>query len=377
MTVSLSPRKKEKILKIIETKQWLLPQKTAELKEIAGIVGLLESASEYFPWGRAQLSIIYDHLGTCIKNAYANSHARKRARAEYATAKSVLPRNMEYRLQHLCASYISRHIWRCKTKIQITNHTRASLEIIYKYIQSSQPWEMPIGHIVPRVPHFTATTDASTKAIGIDIPCIQTWCMIPYSAATYARVVANEIHINTLEFIGILVAYIITLEHYRAHSHLYPPSPTLHAYGDNTSANAWWTKSSTSSPMGRNLVRLYAEYKLLAPVHSTIAHIKGEANVVADTISRPDNLFIPKLTEIHSTSYPTLIHQITTHFKPKTHWHLFLPSPELLSCLKSALSAEYSPTRPKKPQNSGQFVRAESISSCSSTPNTCSAAYFL
>ena len=60
----------------------------------------------------------------------------------------------------------------------------------------------------------------------------------------------------------------------------------------------------TASHMGQNLLKLYAEYQLLAPVCSVTEHIKGENNVVADAISRPDQLFSPPLTHLPPLSPP-------------------------------------------------------------------------
>ena len=86
-------------------------------------------------------------------------------------------------------------------------------------------------------------------------------------------------------------------------------------------------------------------------------------NVVADAISRPDELFSPPLTQLYTTPYPTLITQVCRQYKEKRHWELFLPSVELKSALNSALSCDFLWERPKKPQNNGQFVLAERISS--------------
>ena len=131
--------------------------------------------------------------------------------------------------------------------------------------------------------------------------------------------------------------------------------------GDNTSANSWWRKMSTASPMGGNLVKLYAEYQLLAPVCSFSEHIKGVDNIVADAISRPDELFRPHLTEIYTTPYPVLIRQVCQRYKLKKRWDLFLISAELQSAMSSLLCSNLVTGRIKKPQNSGRFVPAGSI----------------
>ena len=140
-------------------------------------------------------------------------------------------------------------------------------------------------------------------------------------------------------------------EKYKENPTKFPPSPTLLVFSDNTTANAWWEKMNTHSKMGRNLLKLYAEYHLLSPVCSVTKHIKGSESVVADTISQPDKLFAPHLTHIYDTPYSTLITQVYQRYKVKRQWELFLISAELRSVLNSALSCDSFWERPKKVKN--------------------------
>ena len=81
MTVSISPRRREKVLRYLEAEGWLTTPKTAYLQDIAKVAGLLDSACEYFPWGRARLVLVYRLLGDSIKTSYGIA-ARQRRRAE-------------------------------------------------------------------------------------------------------------------------------------------------------------------------------------------------------------------------------------------------------------------------------------------------------
>ena len=218
-----------------------------------------------------------------------------------------------------------------------------------------------MGHIVEREPEFTSTTDSSEQAIGVHIPRIRAWCFLPFSKALCKRIKNKEVHINCLEFLGILLAHIMVQEKYAEDPSLYAPTPVMCALCDNTSANAWWNKMSTSSTMGCNVLKLYAEYQRLSPVHSLTKHIRGVDNVISDMISRPDELFTPHLTHLYDTPYTTLITQVYRQFRAERRWNLFLPSPNLLSAMNSALSSTPSPGRPQKPTNNGHFVPAAHI----------------
>ena len=361
MVVKLSPRRATKIIAYLETEGWLNINHKATIRDIAKVTGLIDSACEFFPWGRAQLLVLYALLRQTIKKFYNTTKALERAQKRIRTATRKMPTEMEYRLRFLPEKYMAREVWNNKTPIHITDDIRHSLVIIYKYIKTNQPWEQPIGHIVPRVPEFMSTSDASHKAIGVEVKRIQAWCLIPYSRELVLRIKANEVHINVLEFIGLLVSYIMVLERYKTDPTKYGPSPVMCLKGDNTSANSWWRKMSTASPMGGNLVKLYAEYQLLAPVCSFSEHIKGVDNIVADAISRPDELFRPHLTEIYTTPYPVLIRQVCQRYKLKKRWDLFLISAELQSAMSSLLCSNLVTGRIKKPQNSGRFVPAGSI----------------
>ena len=212
MTVQLSPRRREKILAYLTEERWLLPGKHATLKHIATVTGIIASAATYFPWGRAQLLVLYSLLHDHIASSY---HALQRTtgiKRRLAHAHRVMPKELSFRLSHLSSQYHAQYIWDNKMSITIPDAVRKSLQTLYKYIHSRQPWEQPIGHIVPRTPTFVATSDASTKAIGVHIPTIRAWCLIPFGPELSNRVDTGDVHINALEFIALLITYIMVQE---------------------------------------------------------------------------------------------------------------------------------------------------------------------
>ena len=358
MTVKISPRRKEKVMNYLKSEGWLDLTKTkrANIKEIATVPGLIGSAGEFFPWAKAQLLLINGLLCTCIKTAYNNARAMNRISKRADQAHRTMPAQMSYRLKFIKEKWQAEYIWRNKHRVLISIDIIRCCILVYKYLESGAPWERPIGHIVPRTPSFVSTGDACLKAIAVQIPRLQVWCLLPFSEELCARISRKEIHINVLEFIALLISFIIVQEKVKLHPEMYPPAPVLLAFGDNTSANAWWKKMSTHSQMGKNVLKLYAEYQLLSPVCSVSEHIKGSDNVIADTISRPHELFTPHLTHVWKTPYHKLIQQVCLRYEEKKLWEVFLPSAELLSALNLALSSDCSWERPKKPKNNGRFV---------------------
>ena len=63
-------------------------------------------------------------------------------------------------------------------------------------------------------------------------------------------------------------------------------------------ANAWMNKMSTSSIMGQNILRLFANYLLLSPIKGHTKHIAGKDNCQVDDISCVKELFTPQKTHI-------------------------------------------------------------------------------
>jgi hypothetical protein len=170
-----------------------------------------------------------------------------------------------------------------------------------------------------------------------------------------------------LEFVGVIVAFVVLTEWCRGRESQFPPHPVASISCDNTSAVAWCRKLSTNSTVGQNLLRLFAEFHLLSPIGIASSHIAGANNTVADFLSRPCDLYSPPLTSPSDRTVFSHIQQAYLKKKVLTSWTVFLPTPELLSALCSMLSSNASWERPKSPRNNGAFVPCASILSGSSS----------
>ncbi|KAG7339748.1 hypothetical protein IV203_025427 [Nitzschia inconspicua] len=289
MVVELSPRRREKLLSYIETEGWLSPRH-ASMRQVATVMGMVDSTAEYFPWARAQLFPLHDRLRHAIKHAYTRAKADMRVKQKVDSLKRQLPRALKERFDSLHCRTMAEFVWRNSYRIRIDAECIAALHIIYDYAKGGFPWEQPIGHIVPRDPAIEAFHDASAEAIGVYIPTLRCWCFVPISQAMWNRTKLLSthpafVHINALEFIGGLLCYIIALTAVSTRPSQFPPTPILQTDCDNTSAIAWFRKMTTSSVIGQNLIRLFAEFMLLSPLGLRMDHLAGELNTKADIIS--------------------------------------------------------------------------------------------
>jgi len=92
----------------------------------------------------------------------------------------------------------------------------------------------------------------------------------------------------------------------------------------------WWNKTSTESLLGRNAIKISAEFQLRSAIGTTIEFIKGIDNIVADTISGPHELFTPINENYSNFPYGYLAKQVSKEQKHLGSWRVFLPSAELL-----------------------------------------------
>ena len=379
MVVKLSPRRRQKLIALMETGNWTTTRKTANIKELAQIFGMLRSAAEFFPWALAQLLALQQIIRIAVRNGFAYAKMRHRhSHREIKQIERVMPRELSYRLRFIHEKFMLKTLWNSKIAIKINDDAKKSLKRLYDRLITDLPWETHIGHIVDRDYAIQSTQDASHLAIGVQIPALKIFLLLPYSKKTVSQIKDDKkVHINVLEFIAILLVQVIFLHEYRRAPLQFPPTPTCLCEGDNTSANSWITKLSTESTMGQNALRYYAEYTLNSPVALNTKHIKGELNIVADDISRVNELFSPKRHCLHDLPYSDLINQICTKYEEMKSWRIFLPSPEILCDLRSILSSESFMEAPSQRKTLGRYATVESISSTTAKGDTCSTHYFL
>jgi hypothetical protein len=205
--------------------------------------------------------------------------------------------------------------------------------------------------------------------------------MVPFGKDLFSRVKRLEkdedVHINSLEYIALLLASIIVNKIYKENPTVFPPSLTHLALGDNTPSLSWFNHHSTALAMGQNQIRLSAEYSIDANVKLSGKHLKGTLNTMADEISRPHERFTPHLTTIHDIPFSTLIKQVCQKHPILQSYWIFLLSPELFSALSLSLSRNAKWECPQNPQKNGRLVPVAAILSTGASFDKSTTRYFL
>ena len=129
--------------------------------------------------------------------------------------------------------------------------------------------------------------------------------------------------------------------------------------------------------MGQNVLRLFDQYTLNYKVTMSTEYISGKLNEIADTISRVNELFVPKKSHIYNVTFQLFIKKVCTKYSAMKYWRIFLRSPDLLSDLNFVLSSTLSMEEPKSRKKLGRFVTAKSISFGTANNGTSSTEYFL
>ena len=227
MMVQLSPRQREMIIAFIEFHCWATTNSTATIKEISQILGLLQNACGIFPLGMAQLFIVQNLLCVHIKKVFSNTQRNKRLQQLIVDKSNKVPSNLSYRLRYLKMAMECCFFWKFKSNIVISKQVRFAIKIIYDYLLGSEKWESPIGHLIPRDPFFESQGDASYMCIGVTVPAIKVFVLLPFSREIRQCIVNKELWINAMEFAALFIAYITFLAEYNLRPNEFPPFPVL------------------------------------------------------------------------------------------------------------------------------------------------------
>jgi hypothetical protein len=354
----------------------------AGIRDLGRLDGLLVNATEYHPWARCQFFLVQNLLRNAILTQYHRTKAYRDRKGLRDRIQSLLPRELWKRTDRIVAREVATYLWRNTVRIPLPAAVRRMLLDFRSFLAGSARIEMLIGHIVPRDAAIFSATDASIQAVGVLIPTCRIFCLVPISIATAARFYLGKrnplkLHINVFEFLGLFFAYVIVKIEILAHPEHYPAAPILHTDCDKTPALSWLRKMITASLWGQQLLRLFAEFLLDSPLGMAGEHLAGELNFAPDLVSRPCELYSPKLTDPLARSFQSHIQQICRRLPELESWKVFLPSPELLSLVSFQLSSDSNWERPNVPKQLGQFVPAAYISSGSAPNSVCSGHYFL
>ena len=119
----------------------------------------------------------------------------------------------------------------------ISKQVRFAIGTTYNYLNGSLKWESPFGHLIPRGSFYKSRGDASFCCIGVTIPKIKFFVLLPFSKELRQQILNQEVWINSLEFIALFIAYIAFLVEYNLRLDEFPPYLVLRLWGNNMSTN--------------------------------------------------------------------------------------------------------------------------------------------
>jgi hypothetical protein len=232
------------------------------------------------------------------------------------------------------------------------------------YVEDNEsPWEVPLGMIVPREPHFWSRGDASLEGGGAYCPGLSFWFDVAWSpkvlhgTRNVKPASPDYVHINALEFIVIILQLaairtrLDTMSPKEALTHFpngRPDIPVWLGETDNTVSASWENRATARSSQGQGLVSVYAELLKTSFVHTQCKHLAGVLNTVADDISR-NNFCLPPSERCSQLFRKHLLLASLDYFQP---------SPELLRLLTLRLFSRCSQAPCALPTALGQFVPA-------------------
>lgn len=364
LTFSLPSDKRAAIVKLLA--EWLT-KTDYNLMNAAKLHGKLADASRANRKGRAQFFAFQNAIRRALHRKFTQVRGYYKRQGKERLLRAQLPKHLHSRINSLIAKDMASLLWATSSKIAMTPAVLRELTQIYEHLRDpSKPWEMQIGHVIPRDATFTSIGDACTAGGGAFCDDLHYWFDTMWSLKTRAALVNNQIHINVMEFIVVLLqlAAVVTLAE---EQDLYKPLCQAFPSGipklakllirtDNSPSQNWAHKVSAKSERGQLFVGVYADLLERSTYAVHCNHIAGTSNTIADFISRPPSHSIPI----------DVRHQQIFNMAPKlATYRFFRPSLELLSLLESRLFSEQWLESPPLPKKLGQFEIAGSITLCS------------
>jgi hypothetical protein len=360
LTIGLLPYKRTRAIELLAS--WL-QQKDFNLLEIAALHGVLESLTRFNRWGRSWFFALQNALRHELNRRYYIVKRIYEKKDNGEVLKHQLPTNLHHRIQSIIAQEKAKLLWNSRYRMTLTNNVSVCLQVIHDYlVDETRAWEESIGFIIKRQPHAITIGDASKLGGGAHCDNLEYWFDLIWSPTVRHGVTNLKstdlgfVHINCLEFIVVIIQLAAVIVRLRTLSseqcarffpNGIPAQPVCQCLTDNIASMAWVNKVTTKSLQGQNLIGIYAEILHHSNIGVNSEHIRGILNTRADDISRPIS---PNL------SLAVRHEQIFLKHNCLRTWDFFLPNPELLQLLYSALFTKPSPVPPKVPKNLGRFV---------------------
>jgi len=368
LSVGMLDYKKDQLRELLE--EWQ-SRSAFELLDISRLLGILENHTRYARWARCWFASLQNAVRRILfqRLPIINRIYSKKARAYHFT--KVLPGHLASRVENLIAKEHAQLLWATRQRFRVGSEMRAAIGQLLAYVSdTADPWEVPLGMIVPRDPHLGSRGDACLLGGGAYSADLRYWFdlewnpRIVWGAKRLHPSDPGYVHINCLEFIIVilqLAALRVRLDTMdpedlaRTFPSGIPAIPVWLGETDNMVSKSWENKATARTSQGQGLVSVYAELLCTTNVNTQCKHLAGTLNVVADDISRND----------FSLPFSTRCSQLFHKHPCLVSLDFFLPSPELKQLLILRLFSEFTPVPCVLPPVLGQFVPAGSTISTS------------
>lgn len=366
LSVAPTAEKREEVLGAVC--EWLDdPKGLHTLLQFSRLHGRLESFTRLTKWGRVWFFALQNAIRLLLEQQAAVVLRKFKRKNLEAVLRQHLPKKLYKRLDSLVAQKYARALWHSRAEFPVSKSVLNCLHTLRAALANPRfSWSQQIGFLIERDPHVVSWGDAATTKGGGGAYCpkLKFWFDVVWSDRVIQALEANELEINSLEFIVVLlqIAAIIVRTRTLSVSEQgeffpdgLPAELVMLIWVDNTSAMSWANKLTSKSSSGQRLLGVLSEFLRTQNVGVNARHIKGEENIIADFISRLNRF----------SSHRERIQQLFQSESVMTSWAYFRPSPELMSLLRSLLFSEHKEGLPNLPQNLGQFGPDASTFSCS------------
>ena len=152
MTVGILPYKLDRLISLL--RDWALA-KSYNLLEISRLLGVLENHTKYARWTRCWYFAIQNHARRALFTRYqilSRGYNKGKREAKFTRQ---LPESLFHRLGSLISRDQARMLWTTRQRFAVDGAFLGSIHHLLAYAESSStPWEVPLGMIIQRDPHF-------------------------------------------------------------------------------------------------------------------------------------------------------------------------------------------------------------------------------
>ena len=158
------PHKKEQLLALLL--EWE-PKQSFDIVEIANLLGVLENHTKCAQWARCWHFALQNCVWRILHACYEILSWRHKQDQREHEFRQQLPSHLQDQICSLVAREKVLLLWNAQQWCSVNPVALVTIQHIHSCVQSTaDPWEVPIGPIIPRQPHFWSRGDASLSGGG-------------------------------------------------------------------------------------------------------------------------------------------------------------------------------------------------------------------